>query len=95
MWVDAAAKCYASQVVRLVRNFDEAMGPSFLLSYTGLDQGLSLDCRFVIALSCRLSVVLRKDMYMFAAMCAINFAADGLRMINTSVAQQYFLGHSA
>lgn len=53
-----------------------------------LDQGLSFQGRCVM----QFLFSLRKYMYMFAAMCAINIAAQVLRMMqgdSNSVAQQY------
>lgn len=50
----------------------------FLFIIYKLARGLSSEARFAIAVSCSFSSSLRKDSNMFAAMCAINIAAEGL-----------------
>jgi hypothetical protein len=79
MWDEAVAQSRAGEIIRALRNFDEAR-PILLFVY-GLDQEMCFQGRFVIVLSCRSTNALNKDMYMFGARCAINIAAEGLRMM--------------
>lgn len=97
MWAGAAAQCHVEQVVRLLRNFDESERENkreyhniegFFVS-VGLDQGLVIERRFVIALSCSSSVVCWcKDMSILPATCARNIAVHGLCIVDIFVAQQ-------